>query len=463
VRRSVAFIAVLAAVLLVLPAVFGWRTESIVRERIESMDESAVTSIRVESYDRGWFGSTAHIGVGIDGGGASALAATFLADTTFTVVLEIDHGPLMINDFYVGLSRFAARLNEESAVVSELQTRLAMPYLAELRGRIGLTGSFTYDADVPPIDYADESGELDFSGARFDGSVTNGRILTNGRVDSIVYDGRDGAASISGIRLAGDNFRASRFVLGGTMSMAVDELLVRDSFGSPDPIAEMRNFEISSEVDIDDTDGLMNATVTYSVDEVRSPAQSVDVQELEIALHMLNFDLAVLDGYYEAVFANPFDESAGQEAVAGLLSTALDRSPSFSIDPLRFRYDGEPVDAALEIRVDADAVPADLDVTNILAITSALQANARITASKTFASRIAADIISGQLAAAGTGQQLPPGQGLEAMAEAQAQLMLAALLGQGVIVSEGDNYTSTIDYSDGELTVNGEPAPLGFF
>ena len=127
---------------------------------------------------------------------------------------------------YAGISRFTARLNEESAVVSELQTRLAMPYLAELRGRIGLTGSFTYDADVPPINYADESGEIDFSGAQFEGSVTDGRIITNGGIDSIVYDGRDGGAAIRGIRIEGDNFRASRFVFGGTGSMSMDELLV---------------------------------------------------------------------------------------------------------------------------------------------------------------------------------------------------------------------------------------------
>jgi uncharacterized protein YdgA (DUF945 family) len=47
------------------------------------------------------------------------------------------------------------------------------------------------------------------------------------------------------------------------------------------------------------------------------------------------------------------------------------------------------------------------------------------------------------------------------MAEAQSGLMLAMLVGQGVLVEDGDGYRTSLDYTDGALTLNGSPLPFG--
>ncbi len=172
----------------------------------------------------------------------------------------------------------------------------------------------------------------------------------------------------------------------------------------------------------------------------------------------------MLDQYYDVVLFDPLanDDAVIEEAVAGLIMQALQNSPTLSIDPFRFEYFGEPFESTLELRVDADQVQG-MDTTNLLALSTAFELTAELSASKTLADRVAADIIEMQLTAAQMGQQLPPGQDIETMAQAQAQLILATLLGQGIIVSEGDNYTTMIEYAGGELTVNGDPAPLGLF
>ena len=50
---------------------------------------------------------------------------------------------------------------------------------------------------------------------------------------------------------------------------------------------------------------------------------------------------------------------------------------------------------------------------------------------------------------------------LQQMAEAQAPMMLGAMVGQGYLVEENDNYRLQAKYDNGAFTINGNPLPLG--
>jgi uncharacterized protein YdgA (DUF945 family) len=62
-----------------------------------------------------------------------------------------------------------------------------------------------------------------------------------------------------------------------------------------------------------------------------------------------------------------------------------------------------------------------------------------------------------QLAGDGT----VPADELEYLAEAQAGLTLTLLVGQGVLVEDGEAYRSALDFTNGTLTLNGNPLPFG--
>jgi hypothetical protein len=64
-KLIVAALAVLALLLLGVPRVLGSITEARVRERVAAIDASGIVSADVTSYDRGWFGSTAKIALGL--------------------------------------------------------------------------------------------------------------------------------------------------------------------------------------------------------------------------------------------------------------------------------------------------------------------------------------------------------------------------------------------------------------
>ena len=61
----------------------------------------------------------------------------------------------------------------------------------------------------------------------------------------------------------------------------------------------------------------------------------------------------------------------------------------------------------------------------------------------------------------GADDSIPPDQ-LEYMAEAQSGLMLTMLVGQGVLVEDGDDsYQCSLQFRDGTVTLNGNPLPFG--
>jgi hypothetical protein len=60
----------------------------------------------------------------------------------------------------------------------------------------------------------------------------------------------------------------------------------------------------------------------------------------------------------------------------------------------------------------------------------------------------------------GADESVPPDQ-LEYMAEAQSGLILTMLVGQGVLIEDGEGYRSSVEFRDGTITLNGNALPFG--
>jgi uncharacterized protein YdgA (DUF945 family) len=468
----VGLVVVVVIVLLGLPPLLGVMTESRFRNSLETMDENPVFDVSVESFDRGWFSSVARIAVGIDpeyarslsaldGANANSLAAAAVADSTATFVVDIDHGPIVLrNGFYIGLSRFVARINEDSAVVNEIRTRFAMPYLVEIRGRIGLTGQFGFDADVPPIDFADENGQVYFSGLVSEGTYSRGNLVSSGHVDEISFDLQNGAGRIEGVSFQGDNEQINSYLWTGPFEMLVEGVIVSNPLLGTEPMFELSNLRLTGDTSLDPTGELVNAKIVYAADSVVA-GPNFALNDPELSLNVRNVSIAALDDYYSMMLSlDPDDPQAALNAMQTIGTEFLRHDPSFAVSPLHFEYNGEPLTANIEVRTVGGA-QAQLDFSNPMMLLSLFEVSANASVSKALALQLTAMIVSNQLTAAFQGQELPPDQDMAQMATQQAEVMLATFAGQGLIVEVGDNYTTNIEYANSQITVNGAPLPLG--
>lgn len=471
-KAVIGLIVALVIAVLALPPLLGIMTESRFRNSLGTMDENPVFDVSVESFDRGWFSSVARIAVSIDADYASSLAAlddpntndlaaAVIADAAATFVVDIDHGPLVWrNGFFVGLSRFVARINEDSAVVNEIKTRFAMPYLVEIRGRIGLTGRFAFDADVPPIDFADENGQMYFSGLIAEGTYSGDNLVSDAHIDEISFDFVNGAGRIQGVGFQGDNERINSYLWTGPMEMMIESVVITNPLLGAEPVLDMDRLRLSGNSDLDPTGELVSATIVYAADSlVAGPEFALSDPELSVTVR--NLSIAALDTYYNTMLTlDPNNPLAALSAMQTIGTELLRHDPSFAISPVRFEYNGEPFTANVEVRT-VDGAQAQVDFSNPMMLLSLFEVRADATASKTLASQLAAMIVTSQLSAAFQGQELPPGQDIAQMASQQAEVMLTTFLGQGLIAEVGDNYTTNIDYTNGQITVNGTPLPLG--
>jgi uncharacterized protein YdgA (DUF945 family) len=141
------------------------------------------------------------------------------------------------------------------------------------------------------------------------------------------------------------------------------------------------------------------------------------------------------------------------------LERALQAAPSLTLDPIRFRYDDEPFDGRVEITTNTPQLPAagTLSFDNPLFILGLLNVDANLQVSKALAAELATLSAKMQL---GSDPSIPLDQ-LDYMAEAQSGLMLTMLIGQGVLVEDGDGYRTSVQLTNGAVTLNGNPLPFG--
>jgi uncharacterized protein YdgA (DUF945 family) len=179
------------------------------------------------------------------------------------------------------------------------------------------------------------------------------------------------------------------------------------------------------------------------------------IENASVGAVLDKIDVAALETYLKLAQADGGNDPAAE--VGRALTQALAAGPSVVLDPLRFRIDGEPFTARLEIASNPAALPAagSVDLDNWLALLPALRIMANVDVSKMLARQIATLAAEMRFA----DEEMPSDQ-RRLLADMQAGLMLATLLGQGMVVDAGDTYRAELRFDNGAVTLNGGPLPF---
>jgi uncharacterized protein YdgA (DUF945 family) len=460
-KLAVAAAALLVVALVALPAVVGSVTEARVRERVAAIDASPTATAEVKSFDRGWFRSTATIELRLLPDNVARLAdvAGDLGPfATLPIAIDFAHGPIAVLDgVHFGWSKMVARADPAAAGITELQQTLGVPYLFEFRGRSSYFGTSRFDADAPPFNLPFDDTLLTFSGATLDGTFAQPNLDASARIGAVELTSPTSTFALRGVYATADNELRSDYVMPGQASLSIESVAAGPA-GMP--TFEVANLRIRSDVGLDAAAELLEMRVTYDVDSVR--VEDAQITAAALGLTMRNVDVATLEAYSAAAAdaaAAGADEDSFVASLGPHLERALKAGPSLTLDPLRFRYDDEPFEGRIEIATNTERLPpaGTLDLDNPLLLLGLVNADAEVRLSKLLAAELAT--LSARLQLAGD-DSVPPEQ-LEYMAEAQSGLMLTMLIGQGVLVEDGDGYRTSLQFRDGTVTLNGNPLPFG--
>lgn len=461
-KLALAAAALLVLAVLALPGLVGSITEARVRERVAAIDSSPSAAAEVKSFERGWFRSTARVELRLapDNLLQFTEAATDLGVFgTLPVAIEFAHGPVAVLDgVHFGWSKLVARADTTAPGITELERTLGVPYLFEYRGRAGYFGGLAFDADTPPFELPIDAALFTFSGATLAGTFASRRIDADARIGSFDLTSPTGTFALRGVYATVDNELRSEYVMPGTASFSIESIFVSESPQGTEPMFEAQNLRMQSDVTLDAAAELLEMRAQYDVDSVRLAANEVTAAALGVTFR--NVDVATLEAYAEAAAdaAASGDPLGAMASLGPYLERGLQAGPSVSIEPIRFRYDGEPFEGRIVVTAVPDRLPPagtlELDVMRLLGLVNT-DAEARV--SKTLAGQLAT--LAARLQLAGD-DSIPPDQ-VDYMAEAQSGLMLTLLVGQGVLLEDGDDYRTSLQFRDGKLTLNGNPLPFG--
>ncbi len=454
---------VLALVLLGLPGVVGSSTEARVRERVAAIDASDMASAEITSFERGWFRSTAKIELrfapddlqlGFDGAQAG------LAAGTLPIRVDLAHGPIAVLDgVSFGWSRMIARLDTGAPGVVELERTLGVPYVFEFRGRTRIFGGLDFDADAPPFELPIDETLVTFSGATLDGTFADPLLAADAHIAVVMFTSPTGTFAIHGLRASADNELRSRYVLPGEATLSIERVAISEAGGAV-PLFEAANLRVASNTELDAAGELLEMRVDYSLDSARLAENEVTAATVGMALR--NLDVAALEAYGAAIEDAVGTVSAPSELLATLapqLERALRAGPSLTLDPIRLRLDAEPFEGRIAVSTNTARLPpaGALNFDNPLLMLGLFDTDAEVRLSKALARRLALLAAGMQLAA----DRSLPSEQLEYMVEAQSGVLLTMLVGQGVLVEDGDGYVCRLELADGVLTLNGNALPFG--
>jgi uncharacterized protein YdgA (DUF945 family) len=465
-RKAVTFgTAALVLLALGLPPVFGMLTESNVRARVAAIDRTAAWNARVQSFERGWFRSRVKIQLGLEPqylppadpasllGIEQATIAALLQDVPLAI--DFAHGPIAVLDgVHLGIAALVARLDEDANGIGDLEQRLGVPHLFEFRGRTGFAGALAFDADVPPIGLAVGATTVDFSGAALEGTFARNRLVSTGGLDRFEFSSPTGTFSVRDARGSVDNEIRSAYLMPGNAAFSIERIAIVDAASGPMPRFEAANVSFDSAVSLDAREDLLDARATYAIASLL--VDGTRVADAHVGLAFRRIDVAALERYFAALeeLKQPANGRA-LDALLPVLERALKASPSFALDPVRFRLDDEPFAGNLEVVAVNPAPPRGL-AQNPAALLDVFTTTADVELSKKLAQRLALLAALRYVGEAG----LPPDQ-LRNMAEAQSGIFLLTLVAQGILTDTGDGYRAVLRLADGALTVNGSVLPFG--
>ncbi len=473
-KASVYMLTCVGVAIVALPPVFGILTESQFRQRIDEINDYGIWSFELNAFERGWFGSSATIDVGLSSealpqlGSASGddeqtAAVQDLLDERLAVLVDVAHGPVVLrNGPFVGLAGVTARPDPTEPDTAALEDSLGIPYLFEFRGRAGLFGGLRFDADVPTIDYATGDSEAIFSGVQLEGRLNGNELLAHLEIDSFAWSNPLIAVSVDAVTMNADTEFLTRYQWLGDVELLIGQTLVVDRTLGGEPAFEAANIVVRGE-SYQNGDGTLLATsATYAADYLNFGERfRFTDSEVVVGIDSLDADamndLMAAQAQLEELAAETGDP---MPLLMPVFLRLLAAEPTLSIDPIRFAMDDETFEAYVHIRTNAAALPdaaAALDADPTLLI-DAVTLEAEATASRALALRIATEIVRQQLAAGAPNGVVP--DGIEDMVQAQANAMLNAVVAQGFLVEDGESYRVALEFVNGEFSLNGSPLPF---
>ncbi|WP_461535600.1 YdgA family protein [Spongorhabdus nitratireducens] len=445
--------AAIAAGVLVGPKVIGDSVESRLAAEISRANNYPGLTVELEDFQKGWFASSAVVKVDFIPPLSKEEAGDFKG-IKFQTALEIAHGPFTFQHG-LGLNRFSW----ESHIINtpELEQKLAISepvYRSE--GQVSWFGNISFNEVVPAFEVTEGDVTLQFSGYQSKAwTGSDGFINYDGDIAQIEIGDSDKVVKLDNLDLT----------LSAELSM--DKLMSYELYDgefqiSVGQLADGEVFNVSditmvTDIDVSPDASKADMQIRYGVGKVE--VDEFQVSELGFDISLLNYSSA-FNKAYNQTFAKLLDgEPLAEEVINQIaldsLPLLLETKPEFKIDSLRFTLPEGKYDSNMSLKLSDYSLNPELlnDESYWL---KKLQLSASSSADKALAKKLAEMVIAEKVKSSGNFTEAE----IHKISEQQAEIVLASLTAQGILVHNEQQYTAEFSMEEGKAVLNGNPVPL---
>ena len=312
-KGLVVVLVLLAAVILVSPAIVGRMAEQSMDENLNwAAEESGAVRVTSESFERGWFSSEGQHRVEItDGELLSAMTSMGVQSDELPVLLintKLDHGLIPVSSMGREQGSLAPGLG---SAVSTLAIESPDGEIFELPGtiysKVGLGGELQSNYTVGPGSHTDGDTTASWGSTNVDIKTdpSSGEAVFKGKIGDLSIDSGNEGVSLAGITFEGEQKPTEYGFAVGEVEFAVDELIIAAP-GAPGPMS----MAVTANTQLDGENVNADATVTATMRKL----PNVGDMTLDLEMALEGADAAAM-GRLEQV-ANSLDPSAQQDPMA---------------------------------------------------------------------------------------------------------------------------------------------------
>ncbi|WP_273438203.1 YdgA family protein [Sedimenticola selenatireducens] len=458
-KRFIALFVVLGAALMAAPGIIGFQVEKYYQGLMQQFAKGGVELVS-QDYQRAWFGAESRTGflVRIPGGADRSKTETL----NFSLVSHIVHGPLTTEGVRLADIQSDIRVEGESLLPADYEAVIRT--LIEIDGqgstRIDLPASeIPASGQRPSIRFSGVEGEMRFDAAfeQVDARFTlptlrlaqqSGQLL---EIDGMQFDSHS-RRDISGLMLGGGRFEIGRIGLRDEES------------GSR---FEIRQLGIDAQSNASET--AVSASVRYRLEELAVNETAYGPADIQLGVGNLSPKalLQVQQSIDEINAQQLSDEKKGMALLSVLMGNApalLKGDPVVTIDKLSI----QTPDGLITGKLSVQSVGLELkEIGNAPAVLNKLVADASLQMPKRLfmllvQQKVEADLLRQfeQRRLIEPESEMPDTEQLKEMAATLADRQLSLLLGQEILLAQGDMIATQATLSGGLLSVNGKTIPL---
>ncbi len=457
----------------VAPYFIGSSVEDNINAAVNELNEQAVYSAEVLSYDKGWFSTTAEIKLAVDfqalvnAQNVDAAEMPIEENPSVTATLVAHHGPVYFGDG-VGLGRVHYTVFIDGDKLREYVQWDAQQPIYRNEGVVGLFGGLSYADVIPALSATNEEEgfTLLFSGYKGEAAPDGDQTLYTSFGESLSINADEFSMKLSNLSMDvsynGSMVEAFKGDLFESKVKALIENMEVTGLEAGETV-KLENIALVTDTEIDEDSNTANVYVEYAIDKVTGPDLEASDMVLGVALN--NLDVDFIKAYQD--FSNtsllvPSEEVPAKmmEFIEANLLTQLKAEPELNITKLKATLPEGSFNAYANTKlVGIDALPGTME--DVAYWVTHLLADAQVTADKAFAQSVASGYMMGQLMATPQAQNMSAEE-LEAAVEQQTPMVLSTFAQQGLIKETENGYETKLVLKDGKASVNGTPIPLPF-